>query len=144
MICTEFGVTLAWGRIFIPYGADEPKTRLLPSLAEVFQNNKAAFGVNLESYRDFLHVTDVARAFVMMSFKQVGGSFNISSGEPVRIRDVVKLMAGIVVADPNEIFLLSSVRLDEPKYLIGSNDRLLNLGWSKRVSLIEGLKDFYK
>lgn len=142
--CSKADVQLAWGRIFTPYGKGEPATRLLPSLAGVFQNNKNPFAVNLDCYRDFLHVSDVASALVMMSIKQATGNINISSGEPMRIRDVVKLIAENVSADPAMVIGLSSARLDEPKYLIGTNDCLLGLGWIKRVSLVEGLKDFYK
>jgi len=141
--CSEFGVPLAWGRVFFPYGKGEPESRLLPSLAAVFQNKKNSFGVNGHCYRDFLHVTDVASAFVALSSRQATGCINISSGEPVRICDVVSLLAQMMSADPSIVLQLPSARLDGHNMLVGSNERLLNLGWSKFVSLTEGLKDFY-
>ena len=142
--CAKAEVPLAWGRIFTPYGKSEPTTRLLPSLAEVFKKNKAPFGVNLDSYRDFLHVTDVANALISLSIGNAKGNINISSGEPVRLREIAELMAGKMAADPAMVLELSSNRLDEPKYLVGTNDCLLGLGWNKRVSLVDGLNDFYK
>jgi nucleoside-diphosphate-sugar epimerase len=141
-ICANFAVPLAWGRVFFPYGKGEPETRLLPSLAAVFEGKNTAFGVNRESYRDFLHVTDVANALVILSKSKTSGVINISSGEAKQLREVVFLLAKIMSVSPDGVLGLSSSRPGEPHLLVGNNDRLRKLGWQKRVDLSQGLEDF--
>jgi nucleoside-diphosphate-sugar epimerase len=142
-ICTELSVPLAWGRIFFPYGRGEPSTRLLPSLAAFFRGEGTAFGVNANSYRDFLHVSDVAGALVMLSKREFRGPINISSGEATQVAEVVRLLAAKMYASPDGLLVLPSERLGEPCLLVGDNNRLRQLGWRKRISLSEGLEDFY-
>jgi len=141
-ICNEFSVPLAWGRLFFPYGRGEPESRLLPALADVLRGKKAAFGVNAESYRDFLHVTDTAAALVVLTKSEASGCFNISSGEATQIGAVVRLLAQKMVVPCVTILDMPSARPGEPSFLVGSNDRLNMLGWNNKVALEKGLDDF--
>ena len=142
-ICSQHGVPLAWGRIFFPYGKGEPAARLIPSLVAVFKGERAAFGLSKDSFRDFLHVTDVANALVTLARRQVRGSVNISSGEATRLRDLVCLLAEFRSGCPDDVLDLPPSRLGEPKMLVGNNDRLVGLGWKRQVDLRQGLKDFH-
>jgi nucleoside-diphosphate-sugar epimerase len=128
-VCDLYSVPWMWGRIFIPYGPGEDSRRLLPSLHRVFLRKQSPFGVNTNSYRDFLHVNDVASAFVHLINNQVCGIFNISSSEPTLISDIVKNIAEMYNEDPNLILNLATERPDEPKFIIGDNHKLKRLGW---------------
>lgn len=141
-ICNEFSVPLAWGRLFFPYGRGEPESRLLPALADVLRGAKAAFGVNAESYRDFLHVTDTAAALVVLTKSEASGCFNISSGEATQIGGVVRLLAQKMAVSCDAVLDMPSARPGEPNFLVGSNHRITKLGWSKKVSLEKGLEEF--
>ena len=142
-ICKEFSVPLAWGRLFFAYGKGEPETRLLPSLAAVFKGERTSFGVNLNSYRDFLHVSDAASALLTISKSKFRGPINISSGEATQIAEVVRLLAGETCVSPGSMFALPSERLGESHFIVGCNDRLRELGWRKKISLSKGLEDFH-
>jgi len=142
-ICSQYGVPIAWGRIFFPYGKGEPVTRLIPSLVAVFEGKRPPFGLSKNSYRDFLHVIDVADALVMLSRRQAKGCINISSGEATQLRELVCLLAEMSSVSPAGVLDLPPSRLGEPKLLIGSNDRLCSFGWKKKIDLKQGLKDFY-
>ena len=111
-------------------------------LADFFEGKKKAFEVNVDTYRDFLHVSDVANALFILSKSQASGTFNISSGEALPIRTIVNLMAKTMSASPSEIFEKSSKRLDQPKMLVGNNKLLRKLGWNKKIELVNGIKDF--
>jgi nucleoside-diphosphate-sugar epimerase len=143
-ICAGFEVPLAWGRIFSTYGQGESDTRLLPALAAVFSNKKAAFGVNQEAYRDLLHVADVADALVTLTKSQASGCYNISSGEAILIREFVCLIANYMNVDPSNVLKTISARKGEPKMLIGNNEKLQELGWKQKISLIDGIEDSIK
>jgi nucleoside-diphosphate-sugar epimerase len=138
-ICKKYGVGLAWARVFFPYGLGESPDRLIPSLFSVFRGEKEAFGVNASSYRDLLHVSDVARAISICSQKEVRGGINISSGEPLSLRSVVNLVASIYKKSPDIVLSLESSRLGEPKILLGANEKIKAFGWSQKVSFEDGL-----
>lgn len=128
-VCGEHKVPFSWGRIFLPYGNGEDSRRLVPALIEVFQGRRQPFGVNASSYRDFLHVEDVARGFVHLLQSDAAGNFNISSGQPTRIAEVVRLIATALNGDPGVVLDLSTDRPGEPEMLIGDNRKLKALGW---------------
>lgn len=129
VVCNDGGMVLAWGRIFLPYGPGEDERRLLPSLQEVFRGQRPAFGVNGSAYRDFLHVEDVAEGFARLLASEAHGEYNISSGEPTRISDVVRMVADACGADPEPLLRLSAERRGEPVMLVGDNRKLRDLGW---------------
>lgn len=139
-VCVQHEVPCAWGRIFLPFGAGEAKLRLIPSLIEVFQGKRSPFGVNASAYRDFLHVTNVAEGFAVLLESQLNGAFNISSGQPVELMEVVRMVARLLDADPNIVLDLASERLGEPPLLVGESLKLKALGWQPALSLTEGLE----
>lgn len=141
-ICLREKVPLAWARLFFPYGKGEPNTRLLPSVADVLKGEKSPFGVNINSYRDFLHVTDVANALVHVARYQFNGCVNISSGEPVKLGYVIKLLAELMSVSCDSIVELPPARPDDPTMLVGNNNKLSDIGWRKSVSFSKGLEDF--
>lgn len=138
-VCEQAQVPCAWGRIFLPFGKGESSRRLIPSLIEVFQGKRAPFGVNTRAYRDFLHVSDVAEGLIALLMSGANGAYNISSGEPVRIGDLVEIMARHYNADARLILDRTTERSGEPYLLIGENIKLRALGWTPRVSFLEHL-----
>jgi nucleoside-diphosphate-sugar epimerase len=128
-VCSAHQVAFAWGRIFLPYGQGEDSRRLIPSLIEVFQRRRPPFGVNATAYRDFLHAEDVARGFIQLLLSDAEGTYNISSGQPTQIAEVVRLIASMVNGDSRIILDLSSERPGEPEMLIGDSRKLTALEW---------------
>jgi nucleoside-diphosphate-sugar epimerase len=138
-VCRQHGMPCAWGRIFLPFGPGESGQRLIPSLIDVFGGKRAPFGVNAEACRDFLHASDVAEGFITL-LRCGEGAFNISSGEPVKLADLVILLADMMDADASVVLGLPGGRSGEPPLLIGDNTKLKALGWEKRIGLREGLQ----
>lgn len=128
-ICNRHQIPFAWGRIFLPYGQGEDQRRLIPSLIKVFQGKQPPFGVNATAYRDFLHAEDVARGFVQLLLSEAEGSYNISSGQPIQVADVVRLIASAYRGDPDTVLALSTARPGEPEMLVGENQKLKALVW---------------
>lgn len=128
-VCADRRLPFAWGRIFLPYGQGEDRRRLIPSLVDVFQGKRPPFGVNASAYRDFLHADDVASAFIHLLQSDADGSFNISSGRPTQIAEVVKAIAKAHNGDPDTVLDLSTDRPGEPEILFGDNGKLKALGW---------------
>jgi len=143
-ICNQNNVSCAWGRIFFPYGIEDHPQRLIPSLISVFRGQRPPFGVNSSQYRDLLYVHDVAEAFIFLLLSEKIGVFNISSGIPVQIIDVVYKIAAILNANPKTILDLATERPGEPNLLVGKNSKLKSLGWKPKYTLDEGLVETIK
>ena len=139
-LCAQHQVACAWGRVFLPFGTGEACPRLIPSLIEVLRKKREPFGVNAASYRDFLHASDVAEGFLSLLCNAESGAYNISSGQPVQISEVVCELARLLNADPQLVLSLTGERLGEPALLVGENKMLKALGWRPALSLAQGLE----
>ena len=138
-LCAARGVSLAWGHIFFPFGPGEAPQRMLPSLVRVFQGQAAPFGVNIAGYRGMLPVADAASALGTLLVQGCHGNFNICSGQPVLIGDVVKTLARLCGADPGPVLALASARAGDPPVLVGDTTRLRATGWRPQFTLEQGL-----
>lgn len=134
-VCKRHQTRFVWGRIFIPYGKGEDSRRLIPSLIEVFQGKRPPFGVNAHAYRDFLHVEDVASGFIRLLVSNAEGNYNIASGHPTQIGEVVRFIAHAFQSDPHLILDLSTERPGEPEILFGDSQKLKALGWQPMHSI---------
>jgi len=140
-ICKDHGASCGWGRIFIPYGPGEHTSRLIPSLIDVFQGKREPFSVNANAYRDFLHVSDVADAFLALSNRYEAGIFNVCSGQPVQVNTLVRNIARIFNNDPDLVLSLECLNTEkDPVFLAGDNTKLSKIGWRCLISLKQGLE----
>lgn len=133
------GLTLAWCHVFWPFGPGEAPQRMLPALIEVFRGRAAPFGVNTAAWRGMLPVGDAAEAFAHLLLQGAHGRFNVCSGEPSNIGEVVRVLARLCGADPGPVLALASARAGDPALLVGDNQRLRASGWRQTVSLQDGL-----
>jgi UDP-glucose 4-epimerase len=85
--------------------------------------------------RDFVHVTDVARAFLLAAQSGVSGEvFNVGTGEPQSVRRLVGLIGGPSVRIPK--------RPGEPDRTHADPRRVRRaLGWRPRVRFDDGVRD---
>ena len=139
-VCAKYKVSCGWGRVFIPFGNRESVERLIPSLVDVFKGGRPPFGVNARAYRDFLHASDVANGLVRLLSQDSNEVYNVSSGEPTRLSEIVLALADLLDADPNPILDLTSERSGEPLILLGDSLKLRSIGWSPMLDLRQGLK----
>jgi nucleoside-diphosphate-sugar epimerase len=139
-VCAQHHTSCAWGRIFLPFGHGENFNRLIPSLIDVFQGTRRPFELNALAYRDFLHASDVAEGFIKLLMEKVQGEYNICSGEPIRLSEVVTTLASFLDADPAVILELANERPHEPALLIGKNAKLKALGWQPAYTLMQGFE----
>ena len=137
--CAQQQVRCAWARIFFPYGAGEAPARLVPALVDVLRGESAPFGISATVHRDFLHAGDVAQGLLTLLQTDARGSYNISSGQPVQLSDLVRALAQLMDADPRQVLDLPEQRLADPPLVTGENLKLKALGWQPQFTLHQGL-----
>jgi nucleoside-diphosphate-sugar epimerase len=134
-------VSFAWGRVFFNYGPGERPERLVSSVIRSLLRGKRARCTDGSQRRDFLHVSDVADAFVRLTASEYEGAVNIASGQPVEVRSVVQHIAA-AIGRPDLLDLGALSRGEEPPLLVGDTRRLRGaLQWAPRFDLESGLED---
>lgn len=133
-------LSMAWGRVFHLYGPDEHPDRLVPSVICSLMAGQPALCTAGTQLRDFLHVADVAGAFVALLDSAVGGPVNIASGSPVRVADVVSEIGRALQAEALVQLGARPTPLHDPPRLTARVVRLRDeVGWSPAYDLARGL-----
>jgi nucleoside-diphosphate-sugar epimerase len=138
----EAGVSCAWGRVFFLYGPHEHPNRLVSSVIRALLDGHEAPCTIGTQVRDFLHVHDVAAAFVALLGSPVTGPVNIASGEGVTVRDLV-LGIGDALGR-RELVALGARDLSpaDPPYIVADVNRLSReVGFAPHFDLRSGLDD---
>jgi nucleoside-diphosphate-sugar epimerase len=139
-LASEVDITAAWGRIFFVYGPHEHPNRLVASvIGSLLRGTEARCSHGLQ-VRDFLHVSDVADAFVALLDAEAVGPVNIASGSGTRVRDLVELVAAAIGRQDLLRFGAVPAPPGDPEVLVADVHRLrAELAWAPRFSLEEGV-----
>jgi nucleoside-diphosphate-sugar epimerase len=129
-------------RIFLTYGPGQNKQRFIPQIIDGCLNN-LKFPVSPgEQIRDFCFIDDIVEAIFLSLFSDYKNAdiFNLASGVPVMIKDVVYKICNIIgKGDPQ--FGKIQYRQSENMILYADiNKSNIQLNWSPRINLDEGLR----
>jgi nucleoside-diphosphate-sugar epimerase len=140
-LAVQAKISFAWGRIFYPYGPQEDQRRLVPAAIKALKQGNPFPASRGDQVRDYIHVADVAAAFCTLMEKRADGVFNISTGFPVSIRQLLETIGKLL--NRGDLIQLGALpyRNWEPPFICGDNTRLRNLGWKPFYSLPDGLSD---
>lgn len=138
--CQLNNIEFKWARIFNVYGPREREARLMPSVIISMLKNEDVKVSTCLKYQDYLHVEDMANAIVTLFDSKITGAVNISSGEPLLLRAIVKKIAELTNFKGNILWGAIPTYFEEP-FVVGNNSRLKNeVKFTPKYSLEEGLK----
>jgi nucleoside-diphosphate-sugar epimerase len=141
-LAVEAPLSFAWGRIFFVYGPGEHPARLTASVVGALLRGEPARLSAGTQVRDFLHVADVAGAFVALVESDVQGPVNVGWGDPTPVRRLAELVAEIVGRP--ELLRLGALGAagEEPPLVVADPRRLRDdVGFTPRFDLRTGLQD---
>jgi nucleoside-diphosphate-sugar epimerase len=141
-LAAETGLRFASGRVFFVYGPGEHPQRVVASVATSLLRGEEAPCTSGSQVRDYLHVEDVASAFVALLASDVTGPVNIGSGERLPVRRLL-LTVGEAVGAPELIrFGGRAERPGEPPLIVADTRRLADeVGWSPNHTLRSGIAE---
>ena len=128
-------------RIFLTYGPDQKENRFIPQIIKGCLKNNDFKTSSGKQIRDFCYIDDVVSAIhmVMMSKKSIGKIYNVGSGKPVKIKNVVKIIKSII-GKGNPIYGSFKLRKNENIKLYPNIKKIKNeIGWKVKYNLNEGL-----
>lgn len=91
--CRHHNLSFSWVRIFFPYGPLDSKQKLIPYTIHSLLNNRPAELSAGDQLRDFIYTPDIAEMIHRLLSTPVNGAINICTGKPVRVREVISLIA---------------------------------------------------
>jgi GDP-4-dehydro-6-deoxy-D-mannose reductase len=149
------GVRVVCTRSFNHSGRGQQKSFLLPALVErALAVRRAPNGErrarlstvqigNTDVVRDFLHVEDAVRAYVLLVEEGLNGEvYNVCSGQGVTVGDVAREVLRAAGVDAELVSDLALVRPVDVPVLVGRNDRLrADTGWMPRRTRADIISD---
>ena len=133
-------INFSWGRIFFLYGPFENPKRLIAYVISSLIRNQTAQCSHGNQIRDFLHVIDVADAFVSLLDSDVEGPINIASGQPHSLRDILDKIGEITGRGDLIAYGAIPGNPGEPALIAGDTQRLKQeLNWTPAYNLEDGL-----
>jgi nucleoside-diphosphate-sugar epimerase len=138
-IARQTNLSAAWGRIFFPYGPNEPAERLVPSVIRNVLAGQPAKCSHGRQVRDFMYVDDVARAFVALLDSSYEGVADIGTGVSVTIAKVAEAAAR--AAGSPELLELGALpaRPGEPDRLVADTTPLRSVGFASQWPLNDAM-----
>ena len=113
------GAELSWGRIFHIHGPGEDQRRLVPWVARELRAGRTVELTDGTQVRDHLHVADVAAGLTTLLAPGAAGIYNVCSGQPVTLRQVLDRVGEIIGRRDLLRFGARPHRLGEIMYLAG-------------------------
>ena len=134
-ICSQAGVSLAWCRIFFPYGPGDNDKKFIPLLKNIVNNSKDQFKINQPGLRDFLHINDIAEAIFTILDKNSDGIINICSGIPYDLNNLMFKVLKYKKLNLKNNNLSFSYNKKNMINIVGNNQILTELGWKAKTDL---------
>lgn len=137
----DFGVPVTALRIFNPYGANQRSDFLLPTVIEGVKRGAVVLR-DPEPRRDFVHVDDVAEAFIAaLRYRHSGfEAFNIGSGSSKSVCEIVSLVMRLSGGTARVSYTSESRRGEISEVVADVSKAARLLGWAPRITLEEGIR----
>jgi nucleoside-diphosphate-sugar epimerase len=141
---SKSGLPMVYGRPFNLIGPGVSLTTAVGDitrrLAEAMKRggNQVLEVGDLDKWRDYLDVRDAAAASVLLLERAAPGVYNICTGVPVRLLDVVDKLLRLA---GGHVSLRSVERGPSQSYVVGDPSKLHALGWSPHYDLDTSLRE---
>jgi GDP-4-dehydro-6-deoxy-D-mannose reductase len=140
----QLGIPVIIARPFNLLGPGLPPNWVAAEMCRQLVEKKGKIHLgNLDSERDFIDVRDAVEAYWLLATRgEPGEIYNVSSGKPIRIRDLFSILTEIhstpctVEVDPGRL------RKEDLFRVYGDNQKLkAATGWEPRILLKQSLQD---
>lgn len=138
------GQSCVLARLFNVYGSNDANPHIIPDILQQLKasTRKIKLG-RLDTQRDFIFVSDVVRALVVLMKKDGIGleAFNIGSGTAISMKEAVETIGSILGVDIEIEVTETRKRKMDPSVLLANIDKLRGYtGWRPEFDFISGIK----
>ena len=132
------GFSLAWCRIFYPYGIGEHPQRLCSVMVQELARGETVVLKTPHSTKDFIHIDDLAAALLTVTQSNASGAINLGTGKGTTVRHLAQTIAGLMGRE-KLVVEADSFAPDPLSFVVADASRLLALGWRPQIELQDGL-----
>lgn len=138
----DFNVKISVLRPFNIYGIGQKGMLLIPEIIRQLKEGKKLIQLKAATpRRDYIHVVDVARAFLTCTNDANDYSvYNVCSGESISVKEITEVINEHLLNKVEFVFS-NSDRPNEVDETRGSCKRLMEIGWKPNISFEEGIID---
>jgi len=133
-----YGLNFISSRIFNVYGPGQKKYVMYDLIKKLLNDEKLKILGNGEQKRNFCYIEDGINAFYYIISKG-SGIYNISGNEIISIKELAKKIMKVTNIE-KEIILTGKSWPGDISQLVGSNKKLVDLGYKQNVNLSTGIK----
>ncbi len=133
------GIGWSWLRIFHPYGPGEHSDRLTTSFAKRLAAGQRVVLRTPSSIKDFIYITDLARAICDVLESRLAGAVNLGTGRGTSIRELAETVAEVIGAPKELVQDADELAVDARPFLVADITRLSSMGWRPKVDLPLGV-----
>jgi dTDP-6-deoxy-L-talose 4-dehydrogenase (NAD+) len=136
--------SLAWARLFFPYGPNEHPSRLFSALIHSCHTKGLICGDAVQhpfAIRDYIHVEDVATAVLFLATARLDGTFNIGTGTGIMLAEVARAIAD-AFGVPCHDWRTPRDTPDSDDSIVADASRLSSLGWEPHYDVRRGLTTY--
>lgn len=140
-LAAVYGMQFAWFRLYWAYGPGDDAARMIPSVIMTLLRGEKPSVTKGEQYWDYLYIDDLVDAVYRVAVGDAVGTFNLGSGEPHTVREVVECIRDQI--DPSLPIGFGEVpyRPDQIMFLQADITRLRKAtGWQPTTPLAEGIR----
>lgn len=139
------GVSATALRIFNMYGPGQKEPFLIPYIIDRLSKNRPVILKTPAAVRDFIHVTDVATAFVLSCAHEHGGfkALNLGTGKGISVRDMTEKIAFRMGIRP-KIERQNPGNVKKDSAVADTKNMSKYVNWRPEVSLDEGVKLLFR
>jgi UDP-glucose 4-epimerase len=142
-LAKSFDIEHTWVRVFSLYGAGDSDSWVLNSLISSLLQGRQIPLTEGDQIWDYLHVSDAARAIVLLAENQKGaGPVNLGSGTGESLRKLLQTVGAITLPGKELVFGGEPYRNDQVMHLEADISYLKSLvEWSPLINWVDGVSE---
>ncbi|CAN2230929.1 NAD-dependent epimerase/dehydratase family protein [Candidatus Planktophila dulcis] len=145
-----FGISSASLRFFNVYGAKQDLSNLKQGMVSIFMSyvlkgKPVEVRGSLDRFRDFIHVSDVVDACILVAKSECEGVINVSTGVKTTVKSLIESIISAFREDPRIYPIIELAPTPRDQFgVFGVSNRLKELGWAPKITLEKGLAEMAK
>lgn len=143
IFCQLCGVAFVEGRMFSVYGSDDYEDKMLNSILKKMLKNEEIFLTNAVHIWDFIHVDDVAEAFLQLMESEVeNGCYNIATMEHRTLKSYLEEMKKLTGSTSRLVYGAIPYQGTQIPHVICDTQKIQHIiNWKPKITFEEGIKD---
>ena len=141
-LCEILKINGSWGRIFSTYGPNDYEGYFIPYIIKSLKDGVIPQLSSCTQIWDYLFVKDAANAFLGLAESNCNGIYNIGSGTPIVLKEVVRLIQKVLKNEAPISYSSLPFKKGQLTHLEANISKLKShTKWEQQINLEQGLQE---